>query len=620
MSQEAAAAAATENTADQAVQNTSSLLEKLNVNERNWKFYAAASIPPILVAGLALWYYSSGSADGASSKKDEKKKAKRKAKKAKKAATKATTADKTEEGVSEDVAASIASVGGDEESPENMADSRVAALDEATRKKLGQSLKSRGNKFFQAKRYEKAIDLYTHALRFEKDPVFFSNRAACYAAHKEYEKTIDDCSSALEMEPRYIKAMIRRAQAYENMERHRESLYDFTSACILEDFKNNVAAESAERVLKKLAEAEARERVEKREPRLPSKSFINGYLNSFISCGDRAALGEDDNGELSEADQLYNEALDLIADNKYAQAIESIEKAISVINGSGLSGVVRADDIYSISGMFNFLKSNLDVAKVNLDKALEINPKHVRSLLRSANLFTEKKDLDVVTSLLDQANEVQPGNAEVYFQKGQAHFLKQDFVDAAKDYERAMELDPEFVYPRIQLGVVQFKTGKLQEAMSTFDEAMKKFPARSDLYNYYGEVLAEQGGTDSAINAFEKATELDPSNPLPLVNQAIAVFQSSGQASTALDLIQNALKADSECELAVAALSQIYLQLGMFEESMSMLRRAVDLAKSEEEMVSAITFRETTSAQYRFMKEHPELLSKMMGGAMPGAM
>ncbi|KAJ1878687.1 TOM (translocase of outer membrane) complex component, partial [Kickxella alabastrina] len=225
-------------------------------------------------------------------------------------------------------------------------------------------------------------------------------------------------------------------------------------------------------------------------------------------------------------------------------------------------------------------------------------------------------DLDTVSQLLEKAQSVDPENAEVYFQKGQVRFLKQEFAEAAKDYERAAELDPDFVYPRIQLGVVQFKIGKMQDAMETFSTAMQRFPMRSDLYNYYGEVLAEQGGTESAIAAFERAVELDKKNPLPYVNQAIAMFQSTGDTPKALDLIKCALSVDPECELAVAALSQIYLQLGMFEESLSMLRRAVDLAKSEEEMVSAITFRETTAAQYRFMQEHPELLNKMMMNAM----
>ncbi|KAJ2805120.1 TOM (translocase of outer membrane) complex component [Coemansia guatemalensis] len=603
-----------ENTGDKSVQKSASVLERLNLTERSWKFYAAASIPPVLAAGLALWYYSSRAP--VSSKKDEKKKRQRKGKKSKKAARSTDDEDlgaSTATGAASEKSAA-ASLDGDEEAPETMTDEQIAALDKATAKKLAQSLKSRGNKFFQAKRYDRAIELYSHALRFEKDAVFFSNRAACYAANNDYEKVVEDCTSALELEPRYVKALVRRAQAHESTERYRDSLYDFTTACILEDFGNTLAASSAERVLKKLAEAEARERVEKRSPRLPSRSFISGYLNSFRGTGEEAKAAEGQ--ELSEADALYNEALSLTAKHGYSQAIESIEKAVAAAEQAQEKDVQRAADIYSLRGMFNFLKSNLDQALKDLDKALEINPNHVRSMLRKANLITEKKDLDQVTQLLEQALEADAEDAETYFQMGQLHFLKQEYAEAAKDYARASELDPDFVYPRIQLGVVQFKTGKLQEAMSTFEVAMKLFPTRSDLYNYYGEVLAEQGGSDSALSAFEKAIELDKENPLPYVNQAIALFQTSNDTEKALKLIQNALAVDTECELAVAALSQIYLQLGMFEESLTMLRRAVDLAKSEEEMVSAITFRETTAAQYRFMKEHPELLNKMMMNAM----
>ncbi|KAJ2159638.1 TOM (translocase of outer membrane) complex component [Coemansia sp. RSA 552] len=590
-----------DNAGDKSAEGSASVLERLNLTGRSWTFYAAASVPPILAAGLVMWYYSSRPA-GPPPKGGKKKRQHQKARKAKKAAA----------GEAQKPVADI-----DEEAPEDMTDEQIAGLDKDTQKKLAQALKSRGNKFFQAKRYEKAIELYTQALRFAEDPVFYSNRAACHAAAGDREAVIEDCTSALKLEPRYVKALMRRAQAYENINNFREALYDFTTVCILEDFGNNLVAASAERVLKALAEAEARERVEKRSPRLPSKSFISGYLNSFRSCGREAVAAEGE--ELSEADALYNEALKHTVLQEYAQAIDAVEKAAEAADIAGAGNVQRADELYSLRGMFNFLKSNLDQAVADLDHALDINPAHVRSYLRKANLFTEKKDLDTVAQLLNEALAADPSSAETHFQKGQVHFLKQEFGNAATEYERAAELDADFVYPRIQLGVVQFKLGKMQEAMTTFDDAMKKFPTRSDLYNYYGEVLAEQGGSDSAIGAFAKAIELDGTNPLPYVNQAIALFQANNEAEKALSLIQNALKVDPECELAVAALSQIYLQLGMFEESLTMLRRAVDLAKSEEEMVSAITFRETTAAQYRFIKEHPELLSKMMGGAMPGA-
>ncbi|KAJ2688264.1 TOM (translocase of outer membrane) complex component, partial [Coemansia spiralis] len=370
--------------ADNAGEQPASVLQRLNLTGRSWKFYAAASVPPIVVAGLALWYYSGRAGES------DKKKRQRKARKSKRAA-------KSTDGASSPEKASVASVSGDDsgEAPEKLTDAEIALLDKATAKKLAQSLKSRGNKFFQAKRYEKAIELYTQALRFEEDPVFYSNRAACYAADSQHELVIQDCTAAVELEPRYVKALMRRAQAFESTERFRDSLYDYTTACILEDFGNNQAATAAERVLKRLAEAEARERVEKREPRLPSRSFISGYLKSFRSAGDAAVAAEGQ--ALSEADALYNDALELAAQQEYAQAIEAVDRAVAAAEAAGGEGVQRADDLYSLRGMFSFLKSNLVQALQDLDKALEINPSHVRSYLRKANVFTEKKDLDEVT-------------------------------------------------------------------------------------------------------------------------------------------------------------------------------------------------------------------------------
>ncbi|KAJ2379295.1 hypothetical protein GGI05_006617, partial [Coemansia sp. RSA 2603] len=50
--------------ADESAQKSGSVIEKLNLGERSWKFYAAASIPPIVAAGLAIWYYSSRGSGG----------------------------------------------------------------------------------------------------------------------------------------------------------------------------------------------------------------------------------------------------------------------------------------------------------------------------------------------------------------------------------------------------------------------------------------------------------------------------------------------------------------------------------------------------------------------------
>ncbi|KAJ1670376.1 TOM (translocase of outer membrane) complex component, partial [Spiromyces aspiralis] len=144
----------------------------------------------------------------------------------------------------------------------NLGEAQIALLSEEEKRAKAQNLKSRGNKFYQAKKHERAIEFYTKALLFQEDPVFYSNRAACYVALGDYETTVQDCDSALRLNKKYLKALLRRAQAYENLGQLQGSLYDFISACILDDFKNSVAANGAERVLKKLAETEAKQRIE----------------------------------------------------------------------------------------------------------------------------------------------------------------------------------------------------------------------------------------------------------------------------------------------------------------------------------------------------------------------
>ena len=88
-----------------------------------------------------------------------------------------------------------------------------------------QILKERGNKAFGQSNYQNAIYLYTQAMAFNQDPVFYSNRAACYYNTHEYTKVIEDCNNALQMDPLYVKALNRRAMAYEQTSRYEESLH-----------------------------------------------------------------------------------------------------------------------------------------------------------------------------------------------------------------------------------------------------------------------------------------------------------------------------------------------------------------------------------------------------------
>ncbi|KAL1610825.1 TOM (translocase of outer membrane) complex component [Paraconiothyrium brasiliense] len=122
------------------------------------------------------------------------------------------------------------------------------------RKEYAAKLKAAGNKAYGSKDYNRAIDLYGQALLCKQDPVFYSNRAACWNAMSNWEKVIDDTTAAINLDNEYVKALNRRANAYEQVDRNSEALLDYTASCIIDGFRNESSAQSVERLLKKVAE------------------------------------------------------------------------------------------------------------------------------------------------------------------------------------------------------------------------------------------------------------------------------------------------------------------------------------------------------------------------------
>ena len=58
---------------------------------------------------------------------------------------------------------------------------------------MADALKDQGNKAFQAKDYDKAIDLFTQAIALDpKNFVLFSNRSAAKAGKRQYAAALED--------------------------------------------------------------------------------------------------------------------------------------------------------------------------------------------------------------------------------------------------------------------------------------------------------------------------------------------------------------------------------------------------------------------------------------------
>ncbi|KAM9695299.1 tetratricopeptide repeat protein 1 isoform 1-T2 [Trichechus inunguis] len=137
--------------------------------------------------------------------------------------------------------------------------------DEEKQKRREEStqLKEEGNEQFKKGDYIEAESSYSRALQmcpssFQKDrSILFSNRAAARMKQDKKEMAISDCSKAIQLNPSYIRAILRRAELYEKTDKLDEALEDYKS--ILEkDPSVHQAREACMRLPKQIEERNER--------------------------------------------------------------------------------------------------------------------------------------------------------------------------------------------------------------------------------------------------------------------------------------------------------------------------------------------------------------------------
>lgn len=106
--------------------------------------------------------------------------------------------------------------------------------------------KAIGNSLFSNGKYERAAEFYTRAIALspgdsEEKANYYSNRAACRQQIHDYKNVIDDANSALAINPQHVKALLRRAIAYEGQEKWKGALEDYNAVNRLSPGMSNVS-------------------------------------------------------------------------------------------------------------------------------------------------------------------------------------------------------------------------------------------------------------------------------------------------------------------------------------------------------------------------------------------
>ncbi|XP_053989726.1 mitochondrial import receptor subunit TOM70 [Hylaeus volcanicus] len=481
-------------------------------------------------------------------------------------------------------------------------------LESETLLEKAQRLKNEGNNLFKLGKYNEAIKLYNDAIyacpkeNTDALATFYQNRAAAYEQLKEYNVVKLDCTKALELKPRYTKALLRRARALEQCCELEAALEDVTAACILGGFSDRMALEMADRVLKRLGRQCAMEYMQTKKYSMPSKHFIKHYINSFHKDPVFMMLQDEDNSNIP---LNFAKILKCVKDQKYDDVIPLCTEEI---NSSEPDALPHKMEALLLRATFYLLQGNHDAAIEDFETIINSDDikKNIKvnALVKRATLYMQLETPEKSFHDFEIAANLDPDCSDIYSHKAQVNLLMEKIDEAKEDLRKAVDLNPNFGVGYVQKCYADYHYGMIKrdmdivgKAMQGFEMAFEKFPDCPDCYIMYAQVLSESQEFEKADTYFAKAVGKDPNNATTYVHRGLLQLKWNGDIDKALEYINKAIELDDKCEFGLETLATIEVQRGNLEEAIALFDKALALSRTTSELVHIFSLRYAAKTQ-----------------------
>lgn len=142
-------------------------------------------------------------------------------------------------------------------------------------------------------------------------------------------------------------------------------------------------------------------------------------------------------------------------------------------------------------------------------------------------------------------------------------------------FERTTAATNNNIMMMINLGDAYLWRGHLDQAQATLEKAIELCPV-SDSYVVLAIVLRRKGQIAEAVQSYEKALELDPNQPLALLNAGILLHDLKKDQKAELYL-RRAVELDPKLAQAHSALALVLAAADRLDEGITAARKAVEL-------------------------------------------
>ena len=171
---------------------------------------------------------------------------------------------------------------------------------------------------------------------------------------------------------------------------------------------------------------------------------------------------------------------------------------------------------------------------------------------------------------------------------------KKDLAGAEAALTKAAQLDKNNTDALAKLGQVQVAEGSADAAIVTYQNALRRtIPVKPASPFCWGELYESRQDWNQARQAYQKALEINPENPLASNNLAYVMLQTGGNVDVALSLAQTARRGIPDSANAADTLGWVMYQKRAYKSAIDLFQEAIklnDKAKDPRERDPALSF------------------------------
>jgi tetratricopeptide (TPR) repeat protein len=189
--------------------------------------------------------------------------------------------------------------------------------------------------------------------------------------------------------------------------------------------------------------------------------------------------------------------------------------------------------------------------------------------------------------LIDRAIAASPDNARYYNSQGALYYALGMNAEAEAAFRRSVKLNANDGTAWNNLGNVLLRLDQAPEAEICFRQSLAVLPGFISAVNNLGVAFRRQGILDKALICFREAV-LHQDDYLDANFNLAELHNQLGDMTEAEKYFRRAIEIDPTCAPAHSALAQCLLDLHRNEESLAVLRAAVELLPEDEELQFAL--------------------------------